>query len=40
MLMILGVAAFVAGAKWLVLLVPAALLVWFGTGPVLRGGRN
>ena len=39
-LIFLGVAALVGGAKWLVLLVPAALLVWYGTGPVPRGGRN
>ena len=40
LLIVLGVAALVGGAKWLVLLVPAALLVWYGTGPMLRGGRN
>jgi hypothetical protein len=40
LLIFLGVAALVGGTKWLVLLVPAALLVWYGTGPVLRGGRN
>jgi hypothetical protein len=40
LLIFLGVAALVGGAKWLVLLVPAALLVWYGAGPILRGGRN
>jgi hypothetical protein len=40
LLIFLGVAALIGGAKWLVLLVPAALLVWYGSGPVLRGGRN
>jgi len=39
LLVVLGVAALVGGAKWLVLLVPAALLVWYGSGPMLRG-RN
>jgi hypothetical protein len=39
-LMLLGLAAFVGGAKWLILLVPAALLVWYGARPVLRSGRN
>jgi hypothetical protein len=40
LLIFLGLAALVGGAKWLVLLVPAALLVWYGSGPVLRRGRN
>lgn len=40
LLIILGVAALIGGAKWLVLLVPAALLVWYGSRPILRGGRN
>jgi len=39
LLVVLGVAALVGGAKWLVLLVPAALLVWYGSGPMHRG-RN
>jgi hypothetical protein len=39
LLIALGLAALVGGAKWLVFLVPAALLVWY-TGPRLRGGRN
>ena len=39
-LMLLGVAALFAGTKWLVLLVPAATLIWYGARPLLRSGRN
>jgi hypothetical protein len=39
-LILLGLAAFFGGAKWLVALIPAAMLVWYGTGSVLRRGRN
>lgn len=39
-LILLGVAALFGGAKWLVLLIPAATLVWYGAAPILRGGRN
>lgn len=40
LLVLLGLLAFLAGAKWLVVLVPAAVLVWFGASPALRSGRN
>ena len=39
-LMIFGVAALYCGAKSLALLIPAAILVWYGAGPALRSGRN
>jgi hypothetical protein len=39
-LILLGLAAFFGGAKWLVALIPAVMLVWYGTGSVLRRGRN
>ena len=39
-LMILGVASLYAGGKWLLVLVPAAVLVWYGARPGLRSGRN
>ncbi|MBZ5678702.1 MAG: hypothetical protein LAO24_01205 [Acidobacteriia bacterium] len=39
-LMTLGVVALYAGAEWLLLLVPAAVLVWYGARPRLRRGRN
>jgi len=32
--------ALFGGEKWLVGLIPAAMLVWYGTRPVLRRGRN
>ena len=37
-LILLGVAALLGGVKWLTLVIPAALLIWYG--PVLRSGRN
>jgi len=39
-LIVLGVVALYGGAKWLSLLIPAALLVWFTAKPSLRTGRN
>jgi hypothetical protein len=39
-LVLLGVVALVGGVKWLVLLIPAAMLIWYGAGPILRSGRN
>ncbi len=39
-LVMFGVAALIGGIKWLPLLIPAAMLVWYGAGPVLRRGRN
>ena len=38
-LVVLGVAALYASAKWLAILVPAAALVWYGAGSLLRA-RN
>lgn len=40
LLILLGVAALFGGVKSLVLLVPAAVLVWYGAGPAPRRGRN
>ncbi len=39
-LIVLGMAALYGGSKWLSLLVPAALLVWFTAKPSLKTGRN
>ena len=39
LLILLGLAALVAGAKWLTVLIPAAMIVWY-VGPTLRSGRN
>jgi hypothetical protein len=38
--MILGLAAFFGGTRWLALLIPAAVLVWYGAGSAWRTGRN
>jgi len=38
-LIVLGLLALCAGPKWLIVLVPAAVLVWYGFVPVARG-RN
>jgi hypothetical protein len=40
LLIFLGAAALVGGAKWLVILIPAAVLVWYSARPALRSGRN
>jgi hypothetical protein len=39
-LLLFGVLALYLGARWLVLLIPAAMLIWYGAGPILRSGRN
>ena len=39
-LIVLGVIALYAGARWLLLLIPAAAVVWFAAAPRLRRGRN
>jgi len=39
-LILLGMAALYGGLKWLALLIPAALLVWYAARPGLRTGRN
>ena len=35
-----GLAALVGGERWLLLLIPAAMLIWYGVGPMLSSGRN
>jgi len=39
-LLLFGVLALYLGSRWLVLLIPAALLIWYGAAPILRSGRN
>ena len=39
-LILLGVIAIYAGAESLIVLIPVAILVWYGARPVLRSGRN
>lgn len=40
LLIVLGMAALYGGATTLIVLIPIALLVWYGAGPTLRSGRN
>ncbi len=37
---ILGLAALFGGAKWLAVLIPVAVLVWYTAGSARRTGRN
>ena len=39
-LILFGILVLFAGEKSLVVLIPAALMVWFGAAPTLRSGRN
>jgi hypothetical protein len=39
-LIVLGLVALFGGVKFLVVLIPAAMMVWYGVGPALRSGRN
>jgi hypothetical protein len=39
-LLLLGMGALYGGSKWLPLLIPAALLVWYAARPMLRTGRD
>jgi len=39
-LILFGLVALFGGGSWLVVLVPAALLVWYTASPRLRTGRN
>ena len=39
-LILLGMAALYGGSRWLTVLIPAAVLVWYGAGPAWRSGRN
>jgi hypothetical protein len=40
LLVLMGTAALYGGSRWLALLIPAALLVWFAAKPRVRTGRN
>jgi len=40
LLICFGLVAMFGGEKWLVALIPAAMLVWYGTGSSLRRDRN
>ena len=39
-LILLGILVLLTGERSLVVLIPAAVLVWFGTAPELRRSRN
>lgn len=39
-LILFGILALFGGVKWLIPLVPAALLIWYAAGPSLRNGRS
>ena len=39
-LVLLGVVALIGGTRWLALLIPAALLIWYGASPLPGSGRN
>ena len=39
-LILCGILTLLLGARWLVVLIPAAMLIWYGAGPALRSGRN
>ncbi len=38
--MLLGMLVLIAGQKSLLVVVPAAVLVWYGAAPKVRSGRN
>jgi hypothetical protein len=39
-LILMGMAALYGGSRWLALLIPLALVVWYMAKPRLRTGRN
>ena len=39
-LIIFGLVALFGGVKWAILLIPAAMLVWYIAAPMLGSGRN
>lgn len=40
LLVVLGIVALYTGTRWLVLLIPAASLVWYEARTMIRTGRN
>jgi hypothetical protein len=40
LLICFGLVAMFGGEKWLLALIPAAMLVWYGTGSAWRRDRN
>ena len=39
-LILLGMLALITGEKLLVVMIPAAILIWYAASPTLRSGRN
>ena len=39
-LVLLGLLAFYAGTRWLLVLIPVALMIWGIAGPAVRAGRH
>jgi hypothetical protein len=39
-LILFGIIALFGGTEWAIVLIPAAVLIWYGSAPLLRGGRN
>jgi hypothetical protein len=39
-LILLGIIALLGGTKWVVVLIPIAVLIWQASAPILRNGRN
>ena len=39
-LVLLGLLAFYGGTRWLLVLIPLALMIWAIAGPAVRTGRN
>lgn len=39
-LILLGMLVLVTGEKLLVVMIPAAILIWYAASPTLRSGRN
>lgn len=39
-LVLLGLLAFYGGTRWLLVLIPVALMIWGIAGPAVRTGRN
>jgi hypothetical protein len=39
-LVLLGLLAFYGGTRWLLVLIPVALMIWGIAGPAVRAGRH
>jgi hypothetical protein len=39
-LVLLGIIALIGGVKSLIIVIPAAILIWYSAPPTLRSGRN